>query len=192
MSSGKKIYTRGRRLGRDAWILAARDALIEGGLEAVKIDRLAKTLKAERRSFYYHFKDRDALLDELLQHWEIHNTKSYEEALNVNNNNGETELETINNMWLEEKTFNPAYDSAMRDWARISKPVARVVMRVDRKRIEILNRIFRDLGYEDPEAFIRARVAYFHQVGYITLGLGESRKTRNELAPIYLKVLLGN
>ena len=191
MALEEKTFTRGRRLGRDAWILTARDALIEGGLEAVKIDRLAKTLKAERRSFYYHFKDRDALLGELLNHWEFNNTQSYEEALNVNNHNGQTELETINTMWLEEKTFNPAYDSAMRDWARVSKPVASVVKRVDRKRIEILNRIFRDLGYEDPEAFIRARIAYFHQVGYITLGLDETRKTRRELAPIYLKVLLG-
>ena len=64
-------------------------------------------------------------------------------------------------------------------------------IQVDLRRIDILTQIFIDLDYEEDEAFIRARVAYFHQIGYLALGLNESRKTRRELAPVYLKVLLG-
>lgn len=191
MNARKKTPLRGRRLGRDAWILAARDALIEGGSEALKIGRLAKKLKAERGSFYHHFKGRDALLQELLEHWATTNSQAYNEALELEHGNGEAELAFINNMWLEESAFNPDYDAAVRDWARTDEEIAKTVRRVDRKRIDVLEQIFLNLGYRGDVALVRARVAYFHQVGYLALGLGESRRRRRELAPVYLDVLLG-
>ena len=191
MEKYKEMPQRGRRIGKDAWILAARDALVDGGLEAVKIERLAKAIKATRAAFYWHFRNRNHLLLELLNYWKANSTRLYEEVVNRENHDGQVELEVINTMWLEEKDFDPAFDSAMRDWARVSGSVAQAVREGDRKRIDILKVVFTDLGYEETEAFIRARVAYFHQVGYIALGLNESKKTRSELAPIYLKVLLG-
>ena len=63
--------------------------------------------------------------------------------------------------------------------------------RIDQKRIGILERIFQDLGYDGDVALIHARVAYFHQVGYLAVGLGESRRRRRDLAALYLDVLLG-
>lgn len=187
----KNRVTRNSRLGRGAWIRAARDALVKGGIEAVKVDRLARALKARRSGFYYHFQDRDELLRALLRDWEVNNTRSYDAALETTTSNGVEEFKAIVEMWLEETEYNPAYDATVRDWARVSPDVARVVKRVDERRIGILNRIFRDLGFKDPEAFIRARITYFHQVGYYTLDLGESRKRRRELAPIYARILLG-
>ena len=74
----------------------------------------------------------------------------------------------------------------MRDWARSSPQAARVVRRVDNRRIELIQRIFIDLGYDEPEAFVRARVTYFHQVGYYALGLGET-KARRTGAPAALR-----
>ena len=58
-------------------------------------------------------------------------------------------------------------------------------------RIALLQQVFEANGYKGDAAFIRARVAYFHQVGYYTLGIRESRETRARLLPQYLEVLLG-
>ena len=49
-----------------------------------------------------------------------------------------------------------------------------MVRRVDDERIDILKRIFLDMDYAEEEAFIGARVAYFHQVGYYALALKET------------------
>ena len=185
-----KTPLRGRRLGRDAWLFAARDALITGGIDAVKIDRLATTLTAKRGSFYHHFQNREALLTELLGHWQVNNTLAYETAIDVNNHNGRKELDTINNIWLED-SVDPKYDAAIRDWARTDEKVAKAVREVDERRISILQSIYTDLGYEGDNALVRARIAYFHQVGYLTLGLNEDVARRQALAPIYLEVLLG-
>ena len=94
-------------------------------------------------------------------------------------------------MWLEEKEYDPAYDAAVRDWARTSAHVANLVRQVDRERIELLQQMFHDFGYGEAEANIRARITYYHQVGYYTLGLQESKAERRKLIPLYRLVLLG-
>ena len=57
-----------------AWVEAAFDALAEGGIEAVRIDPLAKQLGVTRGSFYWHFTDRAALFADFpaqmnVMHW---------------------------------------------------------------------------------------------------------------------------
>ena len=54
------------RLDAEAWIAAAFDALAEGGIDAVRVEPLAKALGITKGSFYWHFADRRALLDAML------------------------------------------------------------------------------------------------------------------------------
>jgi len=61
----------------------------------------------------------------------------------------------------------------------------------DHQRIAILKQIFLDMGNPDDEAFVRARIAYFHQVGYYTLGVKEDRAQRLRLLPLYIRFLTG-
>src|SRR3954452_16256300 len=57
------------RLDAEAWIAAAFDALAEGGIDAVRVEPLAKTLDITKGSFYWHFADRRALFDAMLASW---------------------------------------------------------------------------------------------------------------------------
>jgi AcrR family transcriptional regulator len=189
-STVKNKNSRKNPLSRADWIIAARDLLIAGGVEHVRIGRLSETLNVTRGGFYWLFKSREDLLSEVLKHWEHTNTRPFEKILN-NKHNGTDELNALFDIWLSEKEYIPAYDSAIRDWARISKKTARVVKRVDAKRIDLMKTIFLDLGHPEDEAAVRARVAYYHQVGYYILGLGEPRKARSKLRPLYMKVLSG-
>jgi AcrR family transcriptional regulator len=191
---GARGRTRERKisLGRDDWIAAARAQLIAAGVNAVKIGPLARRLRVTRGSFYWHFTSRADLLRELLKSWELTNTVPFERSLaNGNANNGVRELATIMNLWLAETEYSPAFDTAVRDWARVSAEAATVVARVDERRIAILHRIFKDLGFGEPEALVRARIAYFHQVGYYALEFQEERKRRLTLAPYYMSILSG-
>jgi len=178
-------------LSREDWLAAARAVLIAEGKDAVKVERLAKILKVTRGGFYWHFRDRDDLLNALLESWERETTAAFQSTLEQDHPNGMGEFLALINMWVEEKKYSPAYDTAVRDWARTSNRVAVAVKRVDDKRISILKRIFRDLGYDDQMAFVRARVSYFHQVGYYTLGVDESEHERRLLVPLYVAILSG-
>jgi hypothetical protein len=66
----------------------------------------------------------------------------------------------------------------MRDWARTSKKAEKIVRRVDDQRIALIQEIFEGFGYKGVEALIRARITYFHQVGYYALRINESRAER--------------
>ena len=57
------------RLDSVAWMAAAFDVLAEGGIDAVRVEPLAKALNITKGSFYWHFADRRALLDAMLQSW---------------------------------------------------------------------------------------------------------------------------
>jgi AcrR family transcriptional regulator len=180
-------------LGREDWIAAARAELITAGINSVNVERLARRLRVTRGSFYWHFKSHKDLLRELLESWEQTNTGPFERALTENGApNGVKEFLTIINLWVEETDYSPAFDTAVRDWARTSPEVATAVRRVDERRIEVLHRVFLDMGFVDPEALIRARVAYFHQVGYYALQIRDEPEIRRTLVPLYCQVLLGS
>src|SRR5579872_3639583 len=177
-------------LGREAWLNAARQALIEEGTAGVEVNKLAKRLGATRGGFYWFFKSRKELLEELCAYWAQTSTRVFERALQ-SVPNGEAAFTALVNLWIDESEYDPKWDGAVRDWARTSEPVLRTVQKVDARRIALIEQVFRDIGYEGMEAHIRARVTYYHQVGYYALGVHESRRRRRELMPLYTKVLLG-
>ena len=57
-----------KRTSKSEWLEKALEVLEAEGVNAVKIDRLAKLLETSRSGFYWHFKDRQDLLSCLL-HW---------------------------------------------------------------------------------------------------------------------------
>ena len=63
-----------RRLTRDDWITAALGAIADGGLAAVGVEPLAARLGATKGSFYWHFENRDALLEAAIRRWEKETT----------------------------------------------------------------------------------------------------------------------
>jgi AcrR family transcriptional regulator len=184
---------RGRRhrLGRQVWLDAARQALIEEGTAGVEINKLANRLGVSRGGFYWFFSSRRQLLDELLAYWTKTGTVLFERLLKGHGRDGMKEYRALIHLWVDEKEYDPKWDGAVRDWARTSSNVLETVRAVDRKRIAILEQIFRHLGNKGMEAHIRARVTYYHQVGYYAMGVRESRKRRLQLFPYYAKVLTG-
>ncbi|HEX4183077.1 MAG TPA: TetR/AcrR family transcriptional regulator [Caulobacteraceae bacterium] len=179
------------RRDREDWVDAARDALIEGGIGKVKVEPLAAVLGVTTGSFYHHFRRRQDLLDALLADWENGNTEPLFRAVRGAGDDPDAQLDALFDAWLAECDYNPAHDSAVRDWARISKPAEAVVRRVDDRRIGLLKSIFVAFGYDEDRAFIRARVTYFHQVGYYAMEIIEPLSIRRRLRPLYREVLVG-
>ena len=178
-------------LGREAWLEAARRALIEEGTAGVEINKLAKRLGVTRGGFYWFFGSREQLLHDLLAYWKETSTLLFERLLQAGARDGVREYNALIELWVNEEEYDPKWDGAVRDWGRTSPTVLKVVQSVDQKRIAIIEQIFLDMGYAQKEAHVRARITYYHQVGYYALGIHESRKQRLELLPYYGKVLTG-
>lgn len=179
-------------LGRPDWIAAARRRFISSGIDAVKIAPLAVDLGATTGSFYWHFKSRKELYDALLNDWVQSNGMPFAEAVQAAGPDPRRRYLAFIGVYLFEKGFSPAYDSAVRSWARQSRDVFEIAERVDNDRIQLLKDIFLELGFDDAQAFVRARITHFHQVGYYNMEIRESPSQRLELVSYYAEALTGD
>ena len=176
---------------RDDWLDIALSVLAVEGVDHVTVLSLSERLGVSRSSFYWYFKNRDELLDALLDRWDRLNTRSIvaeaqEAAATVN--------EAVCNVfrcWVNSAIFSPRLDFAVREWARRSTHVRRALDRSDRVRTEAVKALFVRFGYEDEDALVRARALYYMQIGYYALDLREPIETRLNLTPHYLKAFTG-
>jgi AcrR family transcriptional regulator len=188
---GEIEKTSGWRGSHEVWLAAAKQALIESGLEAVKIQPLASRLGIARTSFYWFFRDRTALLDALLDDWEAKNTGGFVEVC-------EGYAETINEGLLnliavfhDEAAFEPRLDFAVRGWAHQSEAVTARVNAADERRLAAIREMFERFGYVPDEADVRARTVYLVQIGYIAMQVQESAATRLSRVARYVEIYSG-
>lgn len=130
----------------DSWLQAAREALVDQGIDAVKVDRLARKLGVTRGGFYHHFADRDELLSRLLQDWQANVVFVAEEPVPANPGDALVAIEAVVDRLLREDGYDPRFDLAVRTWAHADHDIAEIVRRVDAKRLDALAHIFTALG----------------------------------------------
>lgn len=176
---------------REDWLAEARKILVKEGIGRVKIDRLAKNLNVTRGGFYWFFKNRQDLLDHILSHWQDSKNDPLTGAIKGNNKTPLDPLIRFTLTIIRERSYSPALDSAIRDWARTSTRTRRAVDLVDNRRITSLMKAYQGLGYKKEAAFIRARIQYFHQIGYYAMDVHETPEQRLHYLPFYFKQLTG-
>ncbi len=177
----------GWRGSRELWLDAAREAFLEAGLEAVKIQVLAARLNLSRTSFYWFFRDRAALLDALLDSWDRTNTTALVEAADAY---AETIAEAVLNVigvFLDARRFEPRFDLAVRGWAHRSEAVMARICAADALRLQRITAMFERFGVAPEEADVRARTVYLVQIGYISMQVDEPLETRLGRIPAYVK-----
>jgi len=178
------------QLGREDWVAVARKALITGGIDDVKVDVLARRLKVTRGSFYWHFESRQCLLDALLEDWEANNRREIAALQAAEAKDGDG-LIALFRVWLGEDQSFPAFDFAVRAWARKVPKVSTLVRQIDESWISLFQAHLERGGITAPESFVRARIMYFHQVGYFALAIDEVPEDRVKLARYYYSALTG-
>lgn len=188
--AAESLTVTGKRKSREDWIAAARKVLVKSGVDSVKVDRLANDLRATRGSFYWHFTDRDELLNALLHDWEVNNYVAIS-TIRARWASSKPDLTELIEWWVGEGTESPAFGMAIRTWARGDADVEDVMHRVDNEWINLVQLLFSPEIYDESERLVRARVVYFHQVGYHALAMREPQEERLRLIPYYYKVLTG-
>ena len=179
------------RGSKEVWLTAAYDALVDSGVDAVRILPLAKKLNLSRTSFYWFFADREALLATLLQSWKARNTDGIRLRCEAY---AETVAEAMLNVfdcWLDRSLFDSQFEFAVRSWALQSPDVAGEVEAADEARIGALKEMFVRFGYPDHPAEVRARTIYLVQIGYISMNTREDIAVRMKRIPDYVEIFTG-
>lgn len=181
----------GWRGSQEGWLEAAYEALLESGVEAVKIQPLARKLKLSRTSFYWFFEDREQLLAALVARWRDKNTGN---LVKQSEAYAESIVEAMFNVfdcWLDRTLFDSQFEFAVRSWAIQSADIFHEVQEADRVRIEALKKMFLRFGFNDLMADVRARTMYLVQIGYISMQPRETVAVRMKRIPHYVEIYTG-
>jgi AcrR family transcriptional regulator len=161
--AGQKATSQ-RRLTRDDWVTAALGAIADGGLAAVGVEPLAARLGATKGSFYWHFKNRDALLEAAIQRWEKETTTDVVAQITASHEAPASQFRSLVIGVIERAEQDRVGPALLASAAHPA--VAPALERVTAARLGLIATVLQGLGFPPAEARQRALLAYSAYLGH--------------------------
>ncbi len=152
--------------GRTAqdWVQAALKVLVRKGVAAVAVEPLARSLGVTKGSFYWHFKDRAALLAQVLKHWEAVATQQVMDAVEAQGGSAADRLGALM-VRTSQHPEAPGLEAALRAWGALDVRVRKVLERVDARREDYVTGLLVEHGLRPGQARRRSRILYLALIG---------------------------
>ncbi|MFH0517992.1 TetR/AcrR family transcriptional regulator [Streptomyces sp. M41] len=181
------------RTPRGKWIEEGLRALAAGGPEAVRIEALAQSLGVSKGGFYGYFRNREALLTEMLDTWEHEVAESVIEYVESGGGDARTRLVRLFGLvadTAEGPVRGVSADIAVRDWARRDAAVAERLRRVDNRRMDYLRSLFSSFCPDDDEVEVRCLLAVSVRIGNHFYAADNGTRSREEVMELIRQRLL--
>jgi AcrR family transcriptional regulator len=176
------------RTPRGAWVDAALQALATGGPDAVRVEALAVSLGVSKGGFYWHFTDRQALLDEMLDTWEKAMVDDVIARVESQPADPRAKLQQLFDL---APSADFAVELALRDWARRDKDVAKRLHHFDNRRMAWLRSLFGQFLVDENEVEARSMLTYSLLIGSYFFSAQHDDKTRAQVLQLAVDRLLG-
>lgn len=155
-------------LTRVDWTLAAFHRLSEGGVDAVRIEPLAKDLGVSKGSFYWHFEDRQALLTEMLTFWREQGTQAIIEQIESETTGPRERIYALTHLVFGQQQGDRA-EVALRAWAARDEQARQAVRAVDEARTSYVTSLLIAAGVPKEAATTRTAIVYRTLLGEFLL-----------------------
>jgi AcrR family transcriptional regulator len=176
------------RTPRSSWIQEGLRALAAGGPDAVRIELLARALGVTRGGFYWHFDDRRALLEEILDTWERASVDEVIERVESEGGDARAKLRRLSALAVS--SDEPLrIDLAVRDWARREPTVAERLRRVDNRRMDYMRSLFGAFCADENEVEARCMVFYSLWIGNHFIAADHGERRRADVVKLVLRRL---
>ncbi|NNJ97933.1 MAG: TetR/AcrR family transcriptional regulator [Gammaproteobacteria bacterium] len=156
--SNQKIH---RGVSKAEWLEQALQTLSTGGIAAITVEGMAKSLGINKSGFYWHFKNRDDLLHQLLNYWTHEVTEVITDNSDLLNLEPKTRLVKIAEMVIDFELTR--YEIAIRQWALQDELAARAAKRVNRVRLDFISNALSELGFKGNDLDMRAMLFVCYQ-----------------------------
>ncbi len=148
------------------WEQQALEMIAEKGIRAVAVEALARRMGVTKGSFYWHFPNRDSLLEQSLLRWEKHDAANLQASLGaITDPRGR--LRSFFRRTGREKLTHQVYSALCS--AADHPQVEPLLERVAERRMQHINDAFREIGFDASEASHRARLTYSAYLGFLQL-----------------------
>jgi AcrR family transcriptional regulator len=148
------------------WEQQALVLIAEKGIRAVTVEALAKRMGVTKGSFYWHFPNRDALLEQSLLRWEKHDSANLVASLSAIDDPRER-LRSFFRGAGRERFTHDVYSSLCT--AADHPKVEPLLERVAERRMKHIETAFGEIGFDPAKASHRARLTYSTYLGFLQL-----------------------
>jgi AcrR family transcriptional regulator len=177
------------RTPRSSWIEEGLRAFGVGGPDAVRIEKLAQALGVTKGGFYWHFDDRRALLDEMLDAWERVVTDEVIERVESGGGDARAKLRRLFALAASMSSMLKV-ELAIRDWARRDKAVAKRLRRLDSRRMEYMRPLFAEFCPDEDDVEVRCYVVLSVFIGSHFIAVDHGDRTRDDVVALAMRRLL--
>jgi AcrR family transcriptional regulator len=177
------------RTPRSSWIEEGLRALAAGGPDAVRVELLARALGVSKGGFYWHFDDRRALLEEMLDTWERVGVDEVIERLEGEGGDARAKLRRLFVLGGSSGEVL-RIDLAVRDWSRRDPTVAERLRRVDNRRMDYMRSLFGAFCSDEDEVEARCMVTYLLWIGDHFIAAEHGARSRADVLELIMVRLL--
>jgi AcrR family transcriptional regulator len=177
------------RTPRSSWIDEGLRALAKGGPDGVRIEPLAESLGVTKGGFYWHFQNRPALLEEMLDTWEHTVVDEVIERVEARGGDARSRLRRLFGMAASSRDLIRV-ELAIRDWARRDRTVARRLRRVDNRRMVYMRSLFAQFCDDGDEVEARCLLVFALFIGGHFMVADHGPRSRGEVQELALRRLL--
>ena len=148
-------------------------------MSEISIGSLARDLEISKSGFYWHFKDRDDLLDQLLAHWNHEVTEVITQNAELQALDPKTRFQRAAEIIIDHDLVR--FEIGIRQWAMSDKRAARVVRSVNRRRLDFARQALGEIGFSGDDLDMRAMLFVGYHTWEAPMFPEIPRKRRREL-----------
>lgn len=168
------------RLAALDWVETGLRVLANGNVDDIRVEVLARELKVTKGSFYWHFRNRQELLEKILDHWTDWATIQITRWARSEGASARERLEWLLALPARSRPDKRGADIelAIRSWALRDPLAAATVKTVDTLRADYFRELLATPDLDEDEVNRRVAIAQAYMLGDALLKTDRDRETR--------------
>ena len=169
------------------WI--ERDTALGAGARRRSVEALGRRSGVTKGGSNWHFDDRRALLEEMLDAWERLVVDEVMERIEGGGGDARAKLRRLFALASSGRDLMKI-ELAVREWARRDKAVARRIRRIDNRRMEYMRSLFGAFCRDEDEVEVRCLLAFSVFIGIHFIAADHGSHSRADVLKLALKRLV--
>ena len=143
------------------------------GVRGLNVDKMSKKLKCNRSSFYWHFTSKEGFINEVINYWiktetdeVIHAVEKYK-----------ADKDKLEQFLLLAFKNEPYLEFAffLKRYAKKNKKAQLIVDEIDKRRLQFTAQLFRNIGYTNMQAEVKANIFFKYLIGHHELNKNKNQ-----------------
>jgi len=146
------------------WINLGYKLFSEQGIAGIVVEKMAKKLKVNKSSFYWHFKTKKDFVTEIVSFWISKNTNQII-SITDSEKSGKEKFEKLIELSFKKEPFLD-FNFFLKRYALKDKKIQSVIDEIDNQRIEYTKSILIEMNFSENDAKRKAQLFYKYLIGY--------------------------